>query len=187
MEEQSLIKGCLNNNPLCQRELFNRYSPKLLAVCMRYAFCREDAEDMLQEGFINIFRQLHTFEGKGAFEGWMRRIIVNNCINNLKKNKKFSDMIDIDAAMEMPNSEESFPSIMHGKQVLAYIRSLPVGYRTVINLYSIEGFSHKEISEMLGIAESTSRSQYTRAKTILENMLLKEESREVLRTTPKLA
>lgn len=175
MKEQAIIEGCLQKDPLAQRELFNRYSPKMLGVCNRFASCREDAEDMLQEGFIKIFAQIHTFEGKGAFEGWIRRIIVHTCINFLKRYKKFSDNIKLEHAEDLHYEEESFSSIMQGRQVMETLGKLPFGYRTVLNLYAIEGYSHKEIGEMLEVGESTSRSQYTRAKGMLKNMLVKNE------------
>ncbi|HVX48757.1 MAG TPA: sigma-70 family RNA polymerase sigma factor [Chitinophagaceae bacterium] len=174
MTEQSILAGCLQNDPVAQRELYNRYSPKMLSVCYRFAQNREDAEDMLQEGFIRVFTQIHTFQNKGAFEGWIRRIIVHTCINFLKKYKKFSESIDLGYAAYIQVKEETVPSIMQAKQVVECIRLLPVGYKTVLNLYAIEGYNHKEIAEMLDIEESTSRSQYTRAKTMLENILVKK-------------
>ena len=175
MTEEALLKGCLNNNATAQRELYNKYSSKMLSVCYRYAHNREDAEDMLQEGFIKVFLQIHTFENRGAFEGWIRRIIVHTCINILKKNKKFNESVDIIHATSMQVREESVPSIVQAKQVVECIRLLPMGYRTVLNLYAIEGFSHREIGNMLDIEESTSRSQYTRAKAMLENVLIKKK------------
>jgi RNA polymerase sigma-70 factor (ECF subfamily) len=174
MTEEYIIAGCLHNEPSAQRELYNRFSPKMLSVCYRFAQSREDAEDMLQEGFIKVFTQIHTFQNKGAFEGWIRRIVVHTCINFLKKYKKFSDSVDLDHAGFVHIKEESVPSIMHAKQVIECIRLLPLGYRTVLNLYAIEGYSHREISIMLDIEESTSRSQYTRAKLMLENILVKK-------------
>ncbi len=158
-----------------QKELYNRYSPKMLAVCYRYAQNREDAEDMLQEGFIKVFTQIHTFQNKGAFEGWIRRIVVHTCINFLKKYKKFNESVDLANANYLQIKEETIPSIMQAKQVSECIRILPVGYRTVLNLYAIEGYSHREIAEMLDIEESTSRSQYTRAKAMLEGILIKKK------------
>ena len=174
MTEEYIIAGCLHNEPSAQRELFNRYSPKMLAVCYRYAQSREDAEDMLQEAFIKVFTQIHTFQNKGAFEGWIRRIIVHTCINFLKKYKKFNDSLDLGHAGYVPVKEETIPSIMQAKQVSECIRALPMGYRTVLNLYAIEGYSHREIATMLDIEESTSRSQYTRAKSMLEGLLVKK-------------
>jgi RNA polymerase sigma factor (sigma-70 family) len=174
MTEQTLLVGCMNNDPTAQRELYNRYSPKMLSVCYRFGNSREDAEDMLQEGFIKIFTQIHTFQNKGAFEGWIRRIIVHTCINFLKKNKKFSNNIDLDQADYLEVKEETMPSVMQARQIIECIRQLPLGYRTVLNLYAMEGYSHKEIAEMLDIEESTSRSQYTRAKVMLEGILIKK-------------
>ncbi|WP_295237194.1 sigma-70 family RNA polymerase sigma factor [Sediminibacterium sp.] len=174
MTEQTILVGCLNNDPSAQRELYNRYSPKMLSVCYRFGNSREDAEDMLQEGFIKIFTQIHTFQNKGAFEGWIRRIIVHTCINFLKKNKKFSNSIDLDQADYLEVKEETMPSVMQARQIIECIRQLPLGYRTVLNLYAMEGYSHKEIAEMLDIEESTSRSQYTRAKVMLEGILIKK-------------
>jgi len=175
MTEQSILTGCLQNDPVAQRELYTRYSPKMLSVCYRFAQSREDAEDMLQEGFIKVFTQIHTFQNKGAFEGWIRRIIVHTCINFLKKYKKFNESIDLAYASYLQVKEETVPSIMQAKQVVECIRLLPVGYKTVLNLYAIEGYNHKEIAEMLDIEESTSRSQYTRAKTMLEGILVKKK------------
>jgi RNA polymerase sigma-70 factor (ECF subfamily) len=175
MTEEAILKGCLQNDPTAQKELYNRYSPKMLSVCYRFAHNREDAEDMLQEGFIKIFSQMHTFGNRGAFEGWIRRIIVHTCINILKKNKKFNESVDIIHATGAMVREESVPSIVQAKQIVECIRMLPIGYRTVLNLYAIEGYSHREIGMMLDIEESTSRSQYTRAKAMLEEILVRKK------------
>jgi RNA polymerase sigma factor (sigma-70 family) len=175
MTEEAILKGCLQNEPAAQRELYNRYSPKMLSVCYRFAHNREDAEDMLQEGFIKVFSQMHTFGNRGAFEGWIRRIIVHTCINILKKNKKFNESVDIIHATAIQVREESVPSIVQAKQIVECIRMLPIGYRTVLNLYAIEGYSHREIGELLDIEESTSRSQYTRAKAMLEDILIRKK------------
>ncbi len=175
MTEQSILAGCLNNDSVAQRELYNRYSPKMLSVCYRFAQNREDAEDMLQEGFIRVFTQIHSFRNSGSFEGWIRRIIVHTCINFLKKYKKFNESLDLAYVVNVQVKEESIPSIMFARQVIECIRLLPAGYRTVLNLYAIDGYSHKEIGGMLDIEESTSRSQYTRAKTMLEAILVKKK------------
>jgi len=175
MTEEAILQGCLQNNASSQRELYNRYSPKMLAVCYRFAHNREDAEDMLQEGFIKVFSQIHTFRSQGAFEGWIRRIVVHTCINHLKKNKRFNESVDIIHATTIQVREDSVPSIVQAKQIVECIRLLPMGYRTVLNLYAIEGYTHKEISDMLDIEESTSRSQYTRAKQMLEDILVKKK------------
>lgn len=174
MTEEAILSGCLQNDAGAQRELYSRYSPKMLSVCYRFAHNREDAEDMLQEGFIKVFSQVHTFQNKGAFEGWVRRIMVHTCINHLKKNKKFNESVDLIHATGMQVREESVPSIVQAKQIVECIRLLPLGYRTVLNLYAIEGYSHKEIAGMLDVEESTSRSQYTRAKQMLEDILVRK-------------
>ena len=175
MTEEAILQGCLQNKGAAQKALYGKYSSKMLAVCYRYAHNREDAEDMLQEGFIKVFMQIHSFEGRGALEGWIRRIIVHTCINVLKKNKKFNESVDLIHATSVHLREEAVPSIIQAKQVVDCIRMLPIGYRTVLNLYAIEGFSHREIGMMLDIEESTSRSQYTRAKNLLEDILVKKK------------
>jgi RNA polymerase sigma factor (sigma-70 family) len=175
MTEEQMLAGSIKNNASAQEAFYNRFSPKMLGVCYRFARNREDAEDMLQEGFIKIFTQLHQYRNEGALEGWIRRIIVHTCINVLKKNKKFSESVDIIHANSIYVREDMIPSIMQAKQVVECIRMLPMGYKTVLNLYAIEGYSHKEIAGMLEIEESTSRSQYTRAKAMLEDILIKKK------------
>ncbi|MES2430641.1 MAG: sigma-70 family RNA polymerase sigma factor [Bacteroidota bacterium] len=175
MTEELMLAGCVNNNASSQEALYARFSPRMLGVCYRFAKNREDAEDMLQEGFIKIFSQIHQYRNEGALEGWIRRIIVHTCINVLKKNKKFSDCVDISHAQGLHIKEESVTSIIQAKQVVECIRLLPIGYRTVLNLYAIEGYSHREIGHLLDIEESTSRSQYTRAKVMLEDILVKRK------------
>jgi RNA polymerase sigma factor (sigma-70 family) len=175
MTEELMIQGCLDNIAAAQEALYNRFSPRMLGVCYRFARNREDAEDMMQEGFIKVFSQIHQFRNQGALEGWIRRIIVHTCINVLKKNKKFTDSVDLFHANSIYLNENNIPSILQAKQVVECIRLLPVGYKTVLNLYAIEGYSHKEIASILDIEESTSRSQYTRAKSMLEDVLLKKK------------
>jgi RNA polymerase sigma-70 factor (ECF subfamily) len=175
MTEEQMLAGSIKHNAAAQEALYNRFSPRMLGVCYRFAKNREDAEDMLQEGFIKVFTQLHQYRSEGALEGWIRRIVVHTCINVLKKNKKFADSVDIIHANSIHVREDMIPSIMQAKQVVECIRILPIGYRTVLNLYAIEGFSHKEIAVMLEIEESTSRSQYTRAKAMLEDILIKKK------------
>jgi RNA polymerase sigma factor (sigma-70 family) len=181
MTEDVLLQGCLLKDAAAQQEFYNRYSPKMLSVCYRFAKNREDAEDMLQEGFIRIFSQIHQFQHKGALEGWIRKIIVHTCINMLKKNKKFNENVDILHAQHLSVREEAVPAIIQAKQVIECVRMLPIGYRTVLNLFAIEGYNHKEIAEMLDIEESTSRSQYTRAKAMLEDILIRKR---ILYPTP---
>jgi len=174
MSEEAILQGCLQNNAAAQKALYQKYSAKMLVVCYRYAHSREDAEDMLQEGLIKVFSQIHTFENRGSLEGWIRRIIVHTCINNLKKNKRFNESVDLIHANSLQIREDNIPSLIQAKEVVECIRVLPIGYRTVLNLYAIEGYSHREISTMLDIEESTSRSQYTRAKAMLQDILVRK-------------
>ncbi len=175
MTEEMILQGCLDNLSSAEEALYNLYSPRMLGVCYRYARNREDAEDMLQDGFIKVYSQIRHFKGEGSLEGWIRKIVVHTCINALKKNKKFSDSVDLAFASTVQINDHNIPSILQAKQVVECIRLLPVGYRTVLNLYAIEGFSHKEISSILEIEESTSRSQYTRARSMLEEILIKKK------------
>jgi RNA polymerase sigma factor (sigma-70 family) len=175
MTEEQMLTGSIRNNAAAQEAFYDRFSPRMLGVCYRFAKSREDAEDMLQEGFIKIFTQLSQYRNEGSLEGWIRRVIVHTCINVLKKNKKFADTVDITYAHGFHTNEDLVPSLLQAKQIVECIRSLPLGYRTVLNLYAIEGYSHKEIGIMLEIGESTSRSQYTRAKAMLEEILIKQK------------
>ncbi len=174
MTEEQMLVGTKQNNAVAQEAFYNKYSPKMLGVCYRFAKNKEDAEDMLQEAFIKIFTQIHQYRSEGALEGWIRRIVVHNCINILKKNKKFAYSVELIHAHGLHTHADIIPSIMQAKQVVDCIRLLPIGYRTVLNLYAIEGYSHKEIGMLLEIEESTSRSQYTRARAMLEDILIKK-------------
>ncbi len=174
MTEEQMLAGSVKNNAIAQEALYNRFSPKMLGVCYRFAKNREDAEDMLQEGFIKVFTQIQNFRSEGSLEGWVRRIVVHTCINSLKKNKKFRESVDLIHAHSLRTKTEMIPAIMQAKQIVECIRLLPIGYRTVLNLFALEGYSHREISELLEIEESTSRSQFTRAKAMLEDMLVEK-------------
>ncbi len=175
MTEEQMLAGSKLNHAVAQELLYNKFSPKMLGVCYRFAKNRQDAEDMLQEGFIKVFAQLHQYRNDGSLGGWIRQIIVHSCINHLKKNKKFTETLDIIHAENIHIRADYIPSIIQAKQVVECIRMLPLGYRTVLNLFAIEGYSHKEIGILLEIEESTSRSQYARAKKMLETLLIKRD------------
>jgi RNA polymerase sigma-70 factor (ECF subfamily) len=179
MTDQEIISGSLRNEKWAQEALFSRYSRSMLGLCYRYARHRHNAEDMLQEGFMKVFSQIHQFRGEGSLEGWIRKIMVHTCINNIKKNKKFNETIELVHAHSMVSREDWIPSIIQAKEIVECIRLLPIGYRTVLNLFAIEGYSHREIGGLLEIEESTSRSQYTRAKSMLEQIL---RERNILET-----
>ena len=173
MDESLIVQGCIDRNETAQEALYTHFCPRMLGVCYRYAGNREDAEDLVQEGFTKVYTYIHQFRQEGSLEGWIRRIMVHTCINFLKKKKKLSELADIIQAHKIITEEAAAPSVMNAKKIIECIRLLPAGYRTVLNLYAIEGYSHREISQMLDITESTSRSQYSRARLLLENILIK--------------
>ncbi len=155
-----------------QEELYRRFSPKMYAVCLRYASNTEEAQDILQEGFIKVFKKLETFRGDGSFEGWVRRIFVNTAIEQFRRRRYLQPVTE----KEENSIDGKNVSALDGlaeRDILALIQQLSPGYRTVFNMYVIEGYSHKEIGEMLGISEGTSKSQLSRAKVILQEMVRK--------------
>lgn len=172
MDEQQLIAGCKKGNRLAQRELYETYSRRMLAVCLRYVNDRETARDLMQDGFVKIFTSIGSYSGIGSFEGWMRRIFVNCALEYLRKSDVLKESFDLDNAPEPVQPGSSAISDMSAKELMELIGRLPVGFRTVFNMFAIEGYSHKEISEKLGITESTSRSQYTRARQMLQKRIL---------------
>ena len=171
MTEKEIIDGCSSGDRLYQKELYGIYSAKMLAVCYRYVGDRDVACDLLHDGFITIFSHINDYRGAGSFEGWMRRIFVTTALGYLRANKKFID--DNSADFEWYNDEgaASAIDIISDKELMEKLNELPVGYKTVINMYSIEGYSHKEIGDKLGIGESSSRSQFLRAKKLLKKLL----------------
>ncbi len=168
--ESDLIKGCLDDNRRMQEELYNRFSPRMYAVCLRYAANTEEAQDILQEGFIKVFKKLESFRGEGSFEGWIRRVIVNTAIEHFRRKKYFTPVTE----KEENTIEGQYTSALDdlaAKDIMALVQELSPGYRTVFNMYVVEGYSHKEIANMLGISEGTSKSQLSRAKVILQDMV----------------
>ncbi|MBL7814098.1 MAG: RNA polymerase sigma factor [Saprospiraceae bacterium] len=174
MTEFELIQGCLNEDRRAQRELFSRYAGKMMTVCLRYARHRMEAEDLLQDAFIKIFDNIQSFEGKGSFEGWIRRIVVNTALKNISKHSFQKEGIGLDNVVETWEDPSVFSQLSE-QELISMISGLPNGYRICFNLYVIEGFSHREIAEMLDIEESTSRSQLVKARNMLQNMVLKSQ------------
>ncbi|MDR1200224.1 MAG: sigma-70 family RNA polymerase sigma factor [Tannerellaceae bacterium] len=171
MNEQQLIEGCRKGNRLAQKELYETYSRKMMGVCLRYTNDRETARDLLQDGFVKVYTSIDSYTGIGSFEGWMRKIFVNCALEYLRKSDVLREAIDLDNTTELANPDSSVVSNMSANELLTLIGELPTGFRTVFNLFAIEGFSHKEIGELLDITESTSRSQYTRAKQLLQRKI----------------
>ena len=176
MTEIELIKGCLREDRECQRELFDRYAGKMLTVTRRYARHLPEAEDLLQDAFVKVFNNLAKFEGKGSFEGWIRRIVVNTALKNYNRSSYQKENIGLPDYHDEPVDAVAIANLGE-EELLREIAALPDGYRMVFNLYVIEGFSHKEIAEQLDISENTSKSQYSRAKTHLREMIEKQGGR----------
>ncbi|MDR2496348.1 MAG: sigma-70 family RNA polymerase sigma factor [Tannerellaceae bacterium] len=171
MNEQQLIDGCKRNDRLAQKELYDKYSRKMMGVCLRYVSDRETARDILQEGFVKLFTNVDSYLQEGPFEAWMRKVFVNSALEYLRKMDILKEAISLDQAPEASSSFHSVLTELSAQELLAMVQELPAGFRTVFNLFAIEGYSHKEIGEMLGITESTSRSQYTRARQLLQKKI----------------
>lgn len=172
MDLEKIIQGCLRGDRISQKQLFDRYSGKMLAVCLRYSRHRMEAEDLLQDGFIKVFTNLEQYKAEGPFEQWVRKIMINNAIKNCHR-KSFQN--EFNAGDDLPDSVEEPEVIdkMAETELLNIINELPEGYRMVFNLYAIEGYSHREIADSLQIEESTSRSQLVKARKALQEKLLK--------------
>ncbi len=167
MSEYELIRGCLRGSAQCQRDLYERFAGKMYAVCLRYARTREDAADILQEGFLKVFSKLGQFQFQGSFEGWVRRVMVNTALRAYQKQRYEFEQSGYERLPEMPVDPDAL-AILSEAELLDLVRQLPDGYRAVFNLVAIEGYSHAEAAEALGIQESTSRSQLTKARRHLE-------------------
>lgn len=168
-DEQKLIEGCLNSESWAQKKLYELHASAMMSVCVRYVSDRETARDLLQDGFIKLFTKMDTYSGAGSFAGWMRRIFVTTALEYLRRNDALKQSLSID---EYDNFIEDVDVTVLEKisadDLLKCINKLPNGYRTVFNLYAIEGYSHAEIANMLNITENTSRSQFMRARKILQ-------------------
>jgi RNA polymerase sigma-70 factor (ECF subfamily) len=172
ISEQELIKFCKENNQLAQRYLFEKYAPALLGVCFRYAKNRFDAEEMMQIGFINFFKNIDKFKFDSSLSTWLTRIMINAALNFLKANEKIKWEQDLEVISQHDEYTTELFQQIDLNILMDCIQQLPTGYRIVLNMYAIEGYSHKEIAAELNINESTSRSQFTRAKAMLEKKIV---------------
>lgn len=169
LTENCLVENCIGGDRRSQKELYEMYSPKMFAVCLRYTKNQTDAEDILQEGFIKLYNNLNRFRGEGSFDGWVRRIFVNTAIEHIRKKNLTANSIEV---MENICDKEISPlDTLYEKDLIKRTSTLSDGYRTVFTMYAVDGYSHKEIANELGITESTSKSQFSRAKALLRNML----------------
>ncbi|MFT6815592.1 MAG: RNA polymerase sigma factor (sigma-70 family) [Sphingobacteriales bacterium] len=173
LSEKELIKGCVEQNALCQKQVYDLYAGKMLGVCLRYAKNREEAEDIFQEAFIKIFQKIDTFRGEAKLSTWMRSVMVNTALKHLRSNRmkyEFTTENEIEIAVD-PVIPDEAKSLISEEALLEIIGTLPEGYRVVFNMYNLEGFTHKEIAAHLEISENTSKSQLSRARKLLQKLV----------------
>ena len=172
--EAELIEGCRQNERAAQKALYEQMAGKMYSLCCRYVKDRLEAEDVLITAFTKMFERIDQFKGEGSFEGWVRKIVVNEALSYLRKNKSMYLATEIEVADHGPDFE-NMDSQLEAEDLLKLIAALPAGYRIVFNLYAIDGYTHKEIAAQLGISENTSKSQLSRARSYLQNKLLELE------------
>lgn len=173
--EESLIEGCRKQNSKAQRALYDRHAGKMFALCTRYIKDSSEAEDILITGFMKVFDKIGQFQMQGSFEGWVRKIMVNECLSYIRKNKNMYLEVDIKKADREPDYQ-LLQNSLEEQDLLLMIDRLPTGYKTIFNLYAIEGYTLKEIADMLNISENTSKSQLSRARLHLQKLLLESEN-----------
>ncbi len=176
-----LIEGCKKKNAQAQKGLYDYYAGRLYALCCRYIKEKMEAEDVLIIAFTKILDRIDQYKGEGSFEGWMKRIVVNESLTYLRRNKNMYLEMDIEAADREPEFDK-MENELHAEDLIKLVDALPSGYRIVFNLYAIDGYSHKEIAEQLGISENTSKSQLSRARVVLQKSLLKTEKELLLKS-----
>ena len=175
MEENKLIEGCVHGEPWAQKMLYESYAPAMMSVCHRYVCNRETAKDLMHDGFVKLFTKIHLYSGTGSFNGWMKRIFVNTALEHLRQNDVLRYSVDVEEMdVQIENADISLFERLSTNDLLACIARLPVRCRAVFNLHAIEGFKHVEIAGELGISESTSRSNYLRARRLLQKMVTDE-------------
>ncbi|HBF87106.1 MAG TPA: hypothetical protein DDX39_00580 [Bacteroidales bacterium] len=170
--ECEVIAGCIKCNRKAQKMLFDKFSPVLFAICLRYSKSREEAEDVLQEGFVKIFSNIKQFKGEGSFEGWLKRIMINTAISNYRNSLKYYYHEEVENVSEEIANEEEPDYEYSMNDLMQLINELPDGYRVIFNMYVIEEYKHKEIAEILDIDVGTSKSQFSRAKKMLQKKLV---------------
>jgi RNA polymerase sigma factor (sigma-70 family) len=175
--EAELISGCLKGDRRAQQHLYEQYSGRFLAICLRYIKDRDLAEDVMIEGFMRIFEKLSQYEEKGSFEGWMKKVIVRESLMTLRRNKNLMLEVALDDYEDAKGVHYEFNDL-EAAELMEMIHDMPLGYRTVFNLYAIEGYAHAEISELLGISENTSKSQLSRARSLLKQKLAEQHQKE---------
>ena len=171
LTEKDLLQQCLDGDHNAQKQVFELYAPKMMSVCMRYGRHRLEAEEIMQDGFVKVFTNLHKFEYKGSFEGWVRRIMVNTALKLVSKKSFKSEQIGLEGYQERSVDPVVYAKLS-AEDMLRLVDKLPTGYRTVFNMSVLDGLNHREISEALGIKVSTSRSQLVKARNMLQDMII---------------
>ena len=166
-QEQLLVKECLKNNRVSQKQLYNQFAEVMLGVCYRYTKSLADAEDVLQEGFVRVFKNLHQYRFDGELGAWIRRVMVTTALNYLKRNAKYQNDLAFEKLDMHPVTDDNPEIKLNTKELASLIQQLPAGYQTIFNLHAVEGYTHVEIGELLGITDGTSRSQYARARALM--------------------
>jgi len=174
MNEETLVEACIEGDYRAQKKLYQLFAPQMMGVCMRYSSSVADAEDILQEGFIRVYGHLETYSGKGALGGWIRRIMINMALQRFRENKNMELVRLEDSNVHLREVSDDVLTRMSADELMAKLQKLPIGFRTVFNLYAIEGYKHHEIADQLGITEGTSKSQYSRSRALLREMIEKE-------------
>ncbi|MBD2702534.1 RNA polymerase sigma factor [Spirosoma sp. BT702] len=173
-DDYALVEGCRQQNRVSQRLLYERFAGKLFVLCKRYIKDPDEAEDVLQDAFVKIYRHIDSFRFECPLEAWLKRIVINTALKELRKNKPWENAADVqEMAPVLPQADESLPTLNY-QYLLQLIQELPAGCRTIFNLYAIEGYTHPEIAELLDIAEGTSKSQYARARGLLQQKLFSD-------------
>ena len=168
---ESLLQACIKGDRLAQKQMYNLLKGKMFVVCQRYANTREDSEDLLQEGFVRMFRDLHQYRGDGHIEGWIRKVFVRVCLQYIKNQKSTLEMVELKEYDLAEEPDIHFDSEHTAKNLIKMLQLLPLGFRTIFNLYVLEGYTHPEIADILGISVGTSKSQLLRAKAYFRKML----------------
>lgn len=176
IDEEIILKGCREGKRVAQKQLYEKYVSSMLAICLRYSKSRDEAEDLIQEGFLKIFQNINTYRKHGSLEGWIKRIMINHALNQYKKNRKIPFAEDVDAINEneilLRDEEVENIEPVPAETLLAMIQSLPEGYRMVFNLYVFEKYSHRDIAEAMNFSENTSKTQLMKARRQLQGKIL---------------
>lgn len=171
MTDEQICEGCIRGEPASQKALYDRFARQMMAVCMRYARNGEQAQDILQDGFVKVFQKISSYRGDGPLGGWIARTMVNTALDHIRREKHYDRSVDLTEAEYLAQEESTAVSKLSTQELMEIIQALPPGYRSVFNMFAIEGYSHKEIANELGVTENTSKSQFMKAKAYLRKQL----------------